>query len=405
MQPLFLVVGSLGLSRLEYVNVLAAQASVSAPAAANLIVLVSQKTAKRLAPETGHATGRGTSRCIPIRDEASNCYHIAMRNQQLTLLSAALVTALTTALATSPLVALATPKSTQPKTKTAKPVSIEAANKAAAAAVSFASIDADIAKQEAIKQKQFDKIYSAAQADMNASNYSAAEKKLLEAIDIVESLNGNEQKLLTRTRLADCYLKQKKYKDAEKQYKEAYDSNIQLYRGNYPVLFADARGLSEVYKATNRATEAEKILAAAPEARKRRYSVAGVDDGDLFATFYQSMRDALAKKNSAAVSKMFQYPLSVRWNGNLKRSVTTRTYRNQQELLANYNIIFTPAILKLFAEYPEKELWCKDQGIMLGGGLVWLTSVQLVKVTGQPTYQIHAMTINDDMPPSIKRLQ
>ncbi len=394
MQPLFLVVGSFDLSLLEYVNVLAAQANVSALAAANLIALASQKTAKRLAPETEHATGRGTSRCIPIRDEASNCYHIAMRNQQLTLLSAALVTAL----ATSPLVALATPKSTQPKTKTAKAVSTEAANKAAAAAVSFASIDADIAKQEAIKQKQFDKIYSAAQAEMNASNYAAAEKKLLEAIDIVESLNGNEQKLLTRTRLADCYLKQKKYKDAEKQYKEAYDSNIQLYRGNYPVLFADARGLSEVYKATNRVAEAEKILAAATEARKKRYSVAGVDDGDLFATFYQSMRDALAKKNSAAVSKMFQYPLSVRWNGNLKRSVTTRTYRNQQELLANYNIIFTPAILKLFAEYPEKELWCKDQGIMLGGGLVWLTSVQLVKVAGKPTYQIHAMTINDDIP-------
>jgi tetratricopeptide (TPR) repeat protein len=322
-----------------------------------------------------------------------------MRNQQLTLLSAALATAL----ATNPLMALATPKSTQPKTKTAKPVSTDAANKAAAEAVSSASIDADIAKQEAIKQKQFDKIYSAAQADMNASNYGAAEKKLLEAIDISESLNGNEQKLVTRTRLADCYLKQKKYKEAEKQYKEAYDSNIQLYRGNYPVLFDDARGLSEVYKATNR--EAEKILGATTEARKKRYSVAGVDDGDLFATFYQSMRNALAKKNSAAVSKMFQYPLSVRWNGNLKKSVTTRTYRNQQELLANYNIIFTPAILKLFAEYPEKELWCRDQGIMLGGGLVWLTSVQLVKVTGQPTYQIHAMTINDDMPPSIKRPQ
>jgi len=329
---------------------------------------------------------------------ASNCYHIAMRNQQLTLLSAALALALTTDLAAIPLVALATPNSTQPKTKTAKPVSTDNANKTQAPTVSFASIDADIAKQEAIKQKQFDKICSAAQAEMNASNYAAAEKKLLEAIDIAESLNGNEQKLLIRTRLADCYLKQKKYKEAEKQYKEAYDSNIQLYRGNYPVLFDDARGLSEVYKATSRVIEAEKILAAATEARKKRYWVAGVDDGDLFATFYQSIRDALAKKNSAAVSKMFQYPLSVRWNGNLKKSVATRTYRNQQELLANYNIIFTPAILKLFAEYPEKELWCKDQGIMLGGGLVWLTNMQLVKVTGKPTYQIHAMTINDDMP-------
>lgn len=56
-----------------------------------------------------------------------------------------------------------------------------------------------------------------------------AEKKLLEAIDIVD-LNGNEQKLLTRTQLADCYLKQKKYKEAEKQYKETRQQYSALSR-------------------------------------------------------------------------------------------------------------------------------------------------------------------------------
>ncbi|MFA6557522.1 MAG: hypothetical protein WCT03_13975, partial [Candidatus Obscuribacterales bacterium] len=199
-----------------------------------------------------------------------------------------------------------------------------------------------------------------------------------------------------------------KYKDAEKQYKECYDSNLQLYRGNYPVLIDDAKGLSEVYKATNRAKDAEKILAAAKEARKTRYSVAGVDDGDLFASFYQSLREAIAsnkrnnapsnkERNSSSIGRMFQYPLSVRWNGALRKP-TTRSYRDEKEFLANYKIIFTPAVSKLFVEYPEKELWCKDEGIMLGGGLVWLTNVQLVKVAGKPTYQIHAMTINAEMP-------
>jgi tetratricopeptide (TPR) repeat protein len=340
-----------------------------------------------------------------------------MKNQRLILLAATLAIAI----ATSPLSALTNPASGNPTSanptsentktvKAAKPAAPKAEGKATGRAtdklpkkptageVSFASIDADIAKEEAIKQKKFDKINAAAHADMAASNYAAAEKKYLEAVDLAESLNGNEQKLLTRTHLADCYLKQKKYKEAEKQYKEAYDSNIQLYRGNYPVLLDDAKGLSEVYKATNRPKEAEKVLASAAEARKARYSVAGVDDGDLFATFYQSMRQALAKKNTVAVSKMIQYPLAVRWNGNFKRRVTTRTYRTSQEFLADYKTIFTPKIATLFAENPEKELWCKDQGIMLGGGLAWLTNVQLVKVGGKPTYQIHAMTINDDMP-------
>jgi len=333
-----------------------------------------------------------------------------MKNQQLILLSATLAIAI----ATSPLSSLtnptlANPTSANPTSENSKTVKAaepkagkavvgKTAKTPAADVVSFASIDAAIAKEEAIKQKKFDKVNAAAQADMAASNYAAAEKKYLEAVDLAESLNGNEQKLLTRTHLADCYLKQKKYKEAEKQYKEAYDTNIQLYRGNYPVLLDDAKGLSEVYKATNRPKEAEKILASATEARKTRYSVAGVDDGDLFATFYQSMREALAKKNNAAVSKMFQYPLSVRWNGNFKRRVTTHTYHTPQEFLADYNTIFTPKITMLFAENPEKDLWCKDQGIMLGGGLAWLTNVQLVKVAGKPTYQIHAMTINDDMP-------
>ncbi len=331
-----------------------------------------------------------------------------MKDQQLIVLSAALTIALassslssvTNPCLASPTVAnqaLANQAAAKAKAK-AKAGADKTTQKAADAEVSFASIDAAIAQQEAIKQKNFDKINTAAQADLAASNYAAAEKKLLEALDIAESLNGNEQKLLTRTCLADCYLRQRKYKEAERQYKQAYDTNIQLYRGNYPVLLDDAKGLSEVYKATNRQKEAEKILASATEARKTRYSVAGVDDGDLFATFYQSMREALAKKNTDAVSKMVQYPLAVRWNGNFKRRLSTRTYRTPQEFLANYNIIFSPKITTLFAENPEKELWCKDEGIMLGGGLAWLTNVQLVKVAGKPTYQIHAMTINDDMP-------
>lgn len=331
-----------------------------------------------------------------------------MKDQQLIVLSAALTIALassslssvTNPCLASPTVAnqaLANQAAAKAKAK-AKAGADKTTQKAADAELSYASIDAAIAKQEATKQKNFDKINTAARADMAANNYAAAEKKLLEALDIAESLNGNEQKLLTRTCLADCYLRQRKYKEAEKQYREAYDSNIQLYRGNYPVLLDDAKGLSEVYKATNRAKEAEKILASATEAREKRYCVAGVDDGDLFATFYQSLREALAKKNIAAVSKMMQYPLSVRWNGNFKKRVTTRTYRDPQELIANYNSIFTPKVATLFANNPEKELWCKDEGIMLGGGLVWLTNVQLVRVAGKPTYQIHAITINDEMP-------
>jgi len=334
-----------------------------------------------------------------------DCYHIAMKNLQFIQLFAAL----SLVFSSSPLPTFANPQLAKPKlAKPAKPkLGQSKAATPAEAAATYAEIDADITKQEVSKKKKHDQICLAAQADSNAGNFNAAEKKLLEAVDIAETLNNNEQKLLTRTLLAECFLKQKKYKEAEKQYKECYDSNLQLYRGNYPVLLDDAKGLSEVYKATNRAKDAEKILAAAKEARKTRYSVAGVDDGDLFASFYQSLREAIAankgsstpsnKESISSLGKMFQYPLSVRWNGALRKP-STRSYRNEKEFLANYKIIFTPAVSKLFVEYPEKDLWCKDEGIMLGGGLVWLTNVQLVKVAGKQTYQIHAMTINAEMP-------
>lgn len=258
-------------------------------------------------------------------------------------------------------------------------------------------MDAQYKKECAQKLKRYDEIYPAAQADIEGGRFADAEKKLKEAFKLADYCSKGEQKLLAQTRLGDCYLKQKKFKEAEANYKKSYDENVELFRGNYPVIFDSAKGLSEVYKASGRTKEAAQILADAKSVRSTRYSVVAIDNADLFAANYESLRSALSKNDSAAVSKLIEYPLSVAWNGD-KRKKVVRTFSNEQQFIAAYKKIFTPKILELFAETPERDLWCKDDGIMLGGGHLWLTSVQLGKSGGKPAYKVHSMIVNGDAP-------
>lgn len=275
------------------------------------------------------------------------------------------------------------------------------AKSASAATESVAKMNADIDKLIAQKKKKFEQLYPASQTDIDSGKFADAEKKLLEAVKITEGIGENEPKLLSLTRLGDCYFKWKKYKEAEKYYRESYDTNVQLYRGNYPVLLDAAKGLSQVYSATGKTKESAKILSDAKSTRATRYSVAAVDEADLFAAYYETLRSALGKADNAGVSKMFQYPVSIKWNGDNAKRSGTRSFRSEKELVANYNAIFTPRILELFRDTPEKDLWCRDEGIMMGGGHLWMTHVKLVKVAGKSEYKIQGMTINADLPKNI----
>ncbi|MFN8658826.1 MAG: tetratricopeptide repeat protein [Candidatus Obscuribacterales bacterium] len=265
------------------------------------------------------------------------------------------------------------------------------------AAQTQAQMDADIDKLMAERRKRFDLIYPQSQQDLSAGNFADAEKKLLECIQITDAMSDGEPKLQSLTALGNVYLKQKKYREAEKYFKESYDTNNDLYRGNFPELIDAAGGLSEVYKSAGKTKEATAIVAQAKEIRATRYSVAGVDKADLFAAYYEQLRAAVSKNDPAAAAKLFKYPVSVRWNPDKGKAVT-RTYKTAQELQSNFKSIFTPAVTKLIAATPEKQLWCKDEGIMLGAGLLWLTDVPLMSVGGKQTYTVQSMTVNANPP-------
>lgn len=246
-------------------------------------------------------------------------------------------------------------------------------------------------------RKKYDVLMKGAQADIAANNMPAAEKKLKEAVNVSDPISDGELKLTAQTRLGDVYVKQKKWKEAEAIYKEAYDNNCTLYRGNYPILLETADGLKQVYLATGRQKDAEKIVKQAKDVRASRYSVAAIDNADLFASYYESLRDVLVKNDTKAAVKLFKYPFSVRWNsdGPKNKVVTTRkSYKTEAEMLTAMPAVFTPSLVKLFKETPERQLWCRDQGVMLGGGGLWLVGVPLVTVGGKPAYRLQDITIN-----------
>lgn len=170
-----------------------------------------------------------------------------------------------------------------------------------------------------------------------------------------------------------------------------------MFRGNYPIILQTAEGLKQVYLATGRPEDAEKIVKQAKDVRASRYSVAGIDNADLFASYYETLRDTLSKNDMKAAVKLFKYPFSVKWNSDGPKNkviTTTKSYKNEAEMLAAMPKVFTPALVSLFKDTLEKQLWCRDQGVMLGGGGLWIVGVPLVTVGGKPAYRLQDITIN-----------
>lgn len=251
------------------------------------------------------------------------------------------------------------------------------------------------------EQQKYELVFKAGMADLNSGRYAAAVDKLKKASVISEGVGSASLQLTALTRLGDAYKAQKNYADALKSYKQAYDINVETNRGQYIILLDSAKGMSDVYKATGQAALAGNILKDARAVRASRYSVAAVDDADAFAAYYNTLRQAVMRKDSKATAALFKYPLNVRWNAsgaNGKVKKVEKSFASPALLAASFGKVFTPNMVSIVTDTPEQELWCRDQGITIGGGAIWLTNVAPVTIAGKPTYRIQSMTINADPP-------
>jgi hypothetical protein len=94
--------------------------------------------------------------------------------------------------------------------------------------------------------------------------------------------------------------------------------------------------------------------------------VAGISSKDTLVTFFHSLKSAASLKTSAAFAKLVHYPLRV--NAGKKK----RLIKNEAELKKGFATIFTSQILSALESQKFEELFCRDQGVMIGNGEAWI---------------------------------
>ena len=85
--------------------------------------------------------------------------------------------------------------------------------------------------------------------------------------------------------------------------------------------------------------------------------------------FLAKFQDALKSNNRDTVAHLVNYPLLV---GN---TVGQRHIRSRAQLLANFDLIFTPPIRAAILKGTPDDVWGNYRGFMIGDGVIWFDAV------------------------------
>jgi len=95
-----------------------------------------------------------------------------------------------------------------------------------------------------------------------------------------------------------------------------------------------------------------------------RYASIDADEKDIHEKAFKFW-SAVKRGDRKTVATMIEYPVQVNVPGGRSE------LRSAKELLANYDDIFTPRFRESIANAVPKNMFFRDQGIMLGNGEVW----------------------------------
>jgi len=96
-----------------------------------------------------------------------------------------------------------------------------------------------------------------------------------------------------------------------------------------------------------------------------RYDAAGATSDRIVDMSVRAFRRAVIAQDARTASNFIAYPLRVN-SGSKSRMIP-----NRATLLAQYDRIFTPGVRAEVERAVPADLFSRDQGVMLGGGIVW----------------------------------
>lgn len=96
-----------------------------------------------------------------------------------------------------------------------------------------------------------------------------------------------------------------------------------------------------------------------------RYAPAGVQDDNLIHWNALQFWNAVKSADKATVASLIAYPINVGISGGTKR------LNSLKELIANYDAVFSTRYREAIANAVPRNMFVRDQGVMLGNGEVW----------------------------------
>jgi hypothetical protein len=98
---------------------------------------------------------------------------------------------------------------------------------------------------------------------------------------------------------------------------------------------------------------------------KHRYAAIGARDPETVHRNSQAFWLAVKRDDRKTAASLIRYPIRVDTSAGRKR------YASAEELLVDYELVFTPAFRESIAKGLPRNMFVRDQGAMLGNGQVW----------------------------------
>ncbi|WP_454831204.1 hypothetical protein [Pseudoxanthomonas wuyuanensis] len=106
----------------------------------------------------------------------------------------------------------------------------------------------------------------------------------------------------------------------------------------------------------------------------------------------ESLQQAVAANDSAAVAALISYPIDVEINGR------KTTLKDEKAFIADYDKFMTPAIAKAIADARYADVLVNWQGVMLGNGEVWINGICKAGSNDCGEFDVKVITIQPTAP-------
>ena len=143
------------------------------------------------------------------------------------------------------------------------------------------------------------------------------------------------------------------------------------YQERYACMGTDImiRSTAILFSAVLLVTTLTGVAAKADEASVDQQIETLLGDAPDYKELFYAFKVALEEGKSDIVVSLVNYPITVTIDGE------EATYSSEQELLDNYDSVFTEAIVEAVSNQDYGDLFVNSEGVMIGNGEVWISGI------------------------------